>query len=209
MRAVLPLGERARGVSAWRSLSSQDGYFGDRRPGRSGSSHHKVLSEIARFEHGANPAGRCSPSDRWTLAWQPAGRCRMGWQNGNDVHDGHSRALRAVRRRWANLQRALDLHCERTASFDPVHRQSALERIRQGLQAIRNLSGRIENPESWRTVNTLDDELGAGIVPRPRSIRKTSNEHLDYSHKGVRVPPIYLFVTERIRDVPGVSCRMK
>jgi hypothetical protein len=52
---------------------------------------------------------------------------------------------------------------------DPVHRQSAQARIRQGLQVIRNLSGRIENPESWKTINTRADELQRALESFPDS----------------------------------------
>jgi hypothetical protein len=65
------------------------------------------------------------------------------------------------------------LHTSRLAS-DPVHRHSALEKVQQGLQVIRDLSGRIENPEWWKAVNTRADELERALesVPGPRSIRK-------------------------------------
>src|SRR5258708_36775594 len=42
---------------------------------------------------------------------------------------------------------------------DPSHYRSALENARGGLQVIRKLAGRIENPESWKTVNGRADEL--------------------------------------------------
>src|SRR6266852_7275874 len=42
---------------------------------------------------------------------------------------------------------------------DPGHYHSALENARGGLQVIRKLAGRIEDPESWKTVNGRADEL--------------------------------------------------
>ena len=42
---------------------------------------------------------------------------------------------------------------------DPNHYHSALENARGGLQVIRKLAGRIEDPESWKTVNGRADEL--------------------------------------------------
>jgi hypothetical protein len=41
----------------------------------------------------------------------------------------------------------------------PDHYHSALENARGGLQVIRKLAGRIEDPESWKTVNGRADEL--------------------------------------------------
>lgn len=58
------------------------------------------------------------------------------------------------------------LNAARRAS-DPVHRHSTLERIRQGLRVIRNLSGRIEKPESWKTVNARADELEGELESFP------------------------------------------
>jgi hypothetical protein len=42
---------------------------------------------------------------------------------------------------------------------DPQHTRSAIGRVRSGLQVIRNLSGRIENPETWTALNSRADEL--------------------------------------------------
>ena len=42
---------------------------------------------------------------------------------------------------------------------DPDHYHSALENARGGLQVIRKLAGKIEDPESWKTVNGRADEL--------------------------------------------------
>ena len=39
------------------------------------------------------------------------------------------------------------------------HTRAALEKVRLGLQVIRTLSGRIENPQTWTTVNSRADEL--------------------------------------------------
>jgi hypothetical protein len=69
------------------------------------------------------------------------------------------------------------LNTARLAS-DPVHRHAALERVQQGLQVIRNLSGRIENPESWKTVNTRADEVERALesfADRAQSEKQTTN----------------------------------
>jgi len=42
---------------------------------------------------------------------------------------------------------------------DPAHARSAIARVREGLQAIRKLAGRIEDPQSWTAVNGRADEL--------------------------------------------------
>jgi len=46
----------------------------------------------------------------------------------------------------------------RSAS-DPEHYHSAIERVRHGLQVIRNLAGRIKHPESWKSVYERADVL--------------------------------------------------
>ena len=55
------------------------------------------------------------------------------------------------------LQADLDLCFTmlRTAQIasDPEHTRSAVEKVRRGLQVIRTLAGRIENPQSWTAVN--------------------------------------------------------
>ena len=46
---------------------------------------------------------------------------------------------------------------------DPSHYRSALENARGGLQVIRKLAGKIEDPESWKTVNGRADELETAL----------------------------------------------
>jgi hypothetical protein len=41
----------------------------------------------------------------------------------------------------------------------PEHARSATAKVRSGLQVIRNLSGRIENPQTWTAINSRADEL--------------------------------------------------
>src|SRR5258708_12573157 len=45
------------------------------------------------------------------------------------------------------------------SASDPEHYHSTLERVRHGLQVIRNLADRIKHPESWKTVYNHADQL--------------------------------------------------
>jgi hypothetical protein len=69
------------------------------------------------------------------------------------------------------LQADLDL-CHtmlKTAELasDPDHTRSALAKVRSGLQVIRNLSGRIENPQTWTALNSRADELQRALESFP------------------------------------------
>ena len=55
------------------------------------------------------------------------------------------------------------LNTARMASC-PGHQHSALENVRAGLQVIRKLAGRIEDPESWKTINGRADELERAVT---------------------------------------------
>ncbi len=79
------------------------------------------------------------------------------------------------------LQADLDLCFTmlRTAELasDPEHTRSAIERVRSGLQVIRNLSGRIENPQTWTTINSRADELERAVESFPEELpfQKSTN----------------------------------
>ena len=53
---------------------------------------------------------------------------------------------------------------------DPQHTRAAIEKVRSGLQVIRNLSGRIENPQTWTAVNNRADELERALGSFPKEL---------------------------------------
>lgn len=57
---------------------------------------------------------------------------------------------------------------------DPEHTRSAVEKVRRGLQVIGKLAGRIENPQSWTTVNGRADELERALQSFPDGVRSRS-----------------------------------
>ena len=66
-----------------------------------------------------------------------------------------------------------------TIASDPAHTRSAIGRAREGLQVIRKLAGRIENPQSWTAVNGRADELERALQsfpdrPQPQSQSATT-----------------------------------
>jgi hypothetical protein len=49
----------------------------------------------------------------------------------------------------------------------PEHYHSALKHVGEGLLIIRRLSGRIEDPEAWKSVHERSDELERDLVSFP------------------------------------------
>ena len=59
----------------------------------------------------------------------------------------------------ADLDLCLTMLKTAHSASDPEHYHSAIERVRHGLQVIRNLADRIKHPESWKSVYERADVL--------------------------------------------------
>jgi hypothetical protein len=71
---------------------------------------------------------------------------------------------------------------------NPEHYHSALGEIRQTVHAIRNLQGRIENPELWKTIHNRANELERTLESlakgmnsnRPHTVQASSKRALAF-----------------------------
>jgi len=67
----------------------------------------------------------------------------------------------------ADLDLCLTMLKTAHSASHPEHYHSAIERVRHGLQVIRNLAGRIEIPESWKTFYDRTDVLESPKSDQP------------------------------------------